>query len=307
MKKAQIEVSFNWIFVLLAGFAILFFFYIIITSQTETSRETLSRTIVQRMGAVFDSMQANPNTAEVHNRVTFEIDFTCINGVHEFRRGQSASGSYLDHSIIFTPKRIGNSELLTQTIRMNFPFLTNSALLLSDRRTLYFFNEANRYYNMLDDLFEKAQGTYEQAEGNATSYRRVIFVTTNKNNIGINRPNNLDYVVINETEGTLNISGTQFNYSFSDQITLGAIIAGDYDLTMCNFEKINQSFERLKFIINDRMENMSTMVDDRCANLMQENIITYNFSMKYDDYLLDYYNLETVNRNIERLGCPTIY
>ena len=330
MKKAQIEVSFNWIFILIAGFALLIFFYIIITNQTETSRETLSRTIVQRMNAVFDSMQANPNTAEVHRRVTFELDFTCINGVHEFRRGRSASSSYLDHSIIFTPERLGGSELITYTTRINLPFLTTSVLYLSDARTLYFFNETDFYYNLLDDQFEKAKGTFEEAIDKANNYRKVVFVTklSELSSLSGTIPDNMVVVVIHSNYLVLFLKDlNEFNpnifddfdaeglflYGYTNEIVLGAIITGNYGLTQCNFEKINQSFERVKFVLNERIDNITARDDitQNCKTLMLENKIEHNFSnTNTNNYLLfigNMTNLETVNRNLERLGCPTIY
>jgi hypothetical protein len=311
MKKAQIEVSFNWIFVLIAGFAILMFFYMIINAQTSSSQEQLSRTITQRMGSIFESIQASPDTAEVHSRINFELQFTCFKGVHEFRRGGGASSAYLENSIIFTPKVIGSSSLLTFNKRLSMPFLITPILYLSDERTHYHFHDSlSITHNSLDDIFSKSIGSEFNLETQASNYRRVVYVIPSTISYPSVIPSNVDVVVVN-TNGlvTFGFEGANLNY-FSNEMLLGAIISGDYDITKCNFDKINQSFERVKYVLNERKTDISSEENLRlnCQNLYAAIDLTrLNFDLTYADFFSNSASLDSRNRELERLSCPTIY
>lgn len=309
MKKAQIELSFNWIFVMIAGFAILMFFYMIINTQTASSQEQLSRSITQRMSSIFDSIQASPNTAEVHPRVSFELEFTCFNGIHEFRRGGGSSSAYLENSIIFTPKRIGGTSLLTLNKRLSMPFLITPILYLSDQRTHYHFdNSLLTVYNSLDDVFSKSNGSIEELEDLSATYRRIIYVTTTTPTVSL--PSNVDVVKVNQSENSIKFGESEEKlFYFSNDMLLGAIISGDYEISKCNFDKINQSFERVKTILNTRKSNLTNIITNTdCKQLYEDmNLENLNFNTPPAIFYANSSLIESRNRELERFSCPTIY
>lgn len=318
MKKAQIEVSFNWIFVLIAGFALLIFFYMIINNTTSSSQEQLSRTITQRMGGIFESIQAAPNTAERHNRVSFELDFSCIGGVHEFRRGGSSSSAYLDQAIIFTPSRLGDSPLLTHTQRIQLPFLVAPILHMSDERTLYKFSpEASTFANLLDNIFIKETLTPEfetdtEEELHNPNFRKTVFITTTPLT-EISPSRFLDIIYINASSNEITINNNPPLKYFSNEMLTGAIISANYEITKCNFDKINQSFERTKNITITRKNkilqqlNSQTNPNSNCITLLEQTNINHNFTQQFNAFRDSLNALETINRDLERLSCPTIY
>lgn len=305
-KKAQVEVSFNWIFVLIAGFAIMMFFIMLINNRTESSQEDLAKTITERMSNIFESIQSNPNTAQLHQRANYELEFSCREGVHEFRQIRSSSSQYLENSIVFTPRIIGNSQLATLTLRENLPFLTTSTLLLTDTNTHYVFNSAlTSYHNWLPSIFSKSIGGYSDAENAARDHRKVVYVTTPTDSSTSTQ--NIDVIKINTSNGQIIFEdGNSLNF-FSQEMALGAIITGEYELANCNFQKINQSFERMKFVLSERKDNISDKLSANCQSLYNNTNIDLDFNLDLPTFRTKSIELDQRNRELERLGCPTIY
>lgn len=307
MKKAQIEVSFNWIFVLIAGFAILMFFFMLINNQTDSSQEELARTTTDRLSNIFESIQSNPDTAQEHPRANYELTFSCIGGVHEFRQGQSTSSAYLENSIVFTPRTMGNSQLLTLTKRENLPFLTTSTLFLTDKNTHYVFGTGMAAYNnLLPDIFSKVNGDYPNAIIAAQNYRRVIYVISSNEPTPTPAIANIDVIKINNADGQIIFEDETLKF-FSQEMALGAIISGNYELTKCNFDKINQSFERMKTILIQRKDMISNELTGNCEVLLDSTDIDLSFNDDASTFTTKSNNLEERNRELERLGCPIIY
>ena len=310
MKKAQIEVSFNWIFVLLAGFGILMFFYMIINAQTEQSQEQLSRTITQRMGSIFESIQSSPNVAQEHQRISFELDFTCTNGVHEFRRGGASTSAYLENSVIFTPSTVGDSPLFTLTQRLSLPYIVTPVLFLSDEKTHYRFNDLPVIYNSLDNIFSKSQGDIE-GEFNPSQYRQVIYVK-DKNSIVSdeygNLPSNVKIIKVDTNNQKVFFENNQNLTYFSNEMLLGAIITGNYDLAKCNFDKINQTYNRITELVKIRMSKINDTLDlGNCRNIYNSLDINLNFDMSPTHFNANRSLIENRNQDLRTLGCPTIY
>jgi len=132
-KKAQVGVQFNWIFVLIAGGIILLFFFGLVTKQKEVSEVDLAATIVTDLDSIFTSAKVARDTGAViqvpNNEMQFDCDGYSILGI---KRG-------LDSNIVFAPKSLKGTELITWSQPFNFPFTVENFLYITSKDIRYIF------------------------------------------------------------------------------------------------------------------------------------------------------------------------
>src|SRR3989344_3370187 len=86
-KKGQIEVTFNWVYVLIAGAVIILFFVGIAVKQKASSERALSSDVVRIMESIFTSAgvsEKTKNIIDVSGLSEYTLQFSCSDGVSEF-------------------------------------------------------------------------------------------------------------------------------------------------------------------------------------------------------------------------------
>ncbi|HLG24945.1 MAG TPA: hypothetical protein VI564_08495 [Candidatus Nanoarchaeia archaeon] len=130
-NKKGIEVQFNWLFVLLAGSAILIFFIVFIIRQKNVSE-------VSNMNSVLKSLESIIAGASVSTYTTnlIEIPESSIElGCNRLSIGK-ASRQY-QNLILFGPEEIQGSRLITQTLDFNAPYRATNLLYITSRQLKY--------------------------------------------------------------------------------------------------------------------------------------------------------------------------
>ena len=77
MKKAQMSMPFHWIYVMLAGGVILFFFIGIASRQKTASEEQLSVTLAQKLDSIFTGAAQTKQTFEAIELPSLDLYFFC--------------------------------------------------------------------------------------------------------------------------------------------------------------------------------------------------------------------------------------
>ena len=91
MKKAQVEVQINWIFVIVAGGLILLFFFGLIRWQKSQSEQSLAYNILNDLEAIFTASGVSTKTFNTIQFPDIIVDFKCEDGRGEFRIHDSGS------------------------------------------------------------------------------------------------------------------------------------------------------------------------------------------------------------------------
>lgn len=313
MRKAEVEISFNWIFILLVGAAFLFFFFNIINWQIDDGEQTTQRTISARLGPIFDALQSNPETVKVHDRVAFEVDFRCdLDTGHEYQLVNSNQIVQLPYQLFFTPERIGGSRLISLVKKFSVPYDIDSLLLLTDERTEYVFlgsdNTITRFYNLLPDEFVKRQ-INSINDYRAQDFRHTIFISSSELE---NLPQRSSNVVLQNNN--VKINGEEFR-RVNDALTLAAIVSGDEKNFKCTFDKLIKKTE----IINDILINRSNTLGQHyvdignsvCASLYQPEIVSNRINdvitnnNQFNNQRIQ--DIAQANSNLRRQSCITIY
>jgi len=132
-KKAEIEVQFNWIFILIVGGLILFFFVSIIQHQGRASEQKLSVQLSSEFDLIFTGQSVAAGTTNIISIPKTQIMFDCDSYI------VGSAGKSLGNSIVFSPKMIEGNSLISWTLSWNVPFKVVNFIYLTVPENKYYF------------------------------------------------------------------------------------------------------------------------------------------------------------------------
>lgn len=149
-KKGQIQVTFNWIYIAIAGGIILLFFVGVVVRQKAMSEERLAVDVVQILDTIYVSAGVAENTkniVDIGGLADYTLYFNCEDGVGEHGiKGRSGS---VQNAIdpVFAPREMKATKLITWSMPYKMPFKVIDLLFLSSENT--------KYYLVGDSVFAK--------------------------------------------------------------------------------------------------------------------------------------------------------
>ncbi|MEK6969881.1 MAG: hypothetical protein AABW48_05630 [Nanoarchaeota archaeon] len=140
-KKGQVELTFNWIYVALAGAIILLFFVGIVIRQAKVSEEQLSGEVVRILDSILSGASVSEktkNSVEAGGLSDYVIYFDCNEGVGEF--GLKGKPARMQNSIdpLFAPKEIQSSFILFWSLPYHLPFKVIDFLFVTAPNVKYY-------------------------------------------------------------------------------------------------------------------------------------------------------------------------
>ncbi|MBI2657827.1 hypothetical protein HYX08_03995 [Candidatus Woesearchaeota archaeon] len=131
MNKKGFEVQFNWLFVLVAGAAILLFFTVVVAKQKSVSETSTKAAVLKSIEAIITGAGISSDTINTVNIPESDIDVGCgrisIGGVS--KQYQSL--------ILFAPGSIRGSRITTQTLSFNAPYRATNLLYATSTGARY--------------------------------------------------------------------------------------------------------------------------------------------------------------------------
>jgi len=162
-KKAQVEMQFNWIFVLIVGTVLLAFFFVLISKQTNNSDQQISASLSRHFTTVIKTNAQRSGTVKAFNVPrNVELEFTCDSErqIHQYTLND-LKGADIKYDIIFAPSYLQNSKLYTWTEEWVLPSdsgfgITSMLYLTNPNHGYFFYNETpNSNSAILRDEFPK--------------------------------------------------------------------------------------------------------------------------------------------------------
>lgn len=140
-KKAQLEIGFNWIYIMIAGVVILLFFTGIIVRQKASSEQQLSVDVVRIMGSIFTAAgvsEKTKNSIDISGLADYTLTFYCEDGVGDYGL---KDGYQVQNAIepVFAPVEIQGTRLNLWSLPYKFPFKVTDFLFITSENTKYFF------------------------------------------------------------------------------------------------------------------------------------------------------------------------
>ncbi len=138
-KKAQVEITFHWIYVLIAGAVILLFFIGIVVKQKATAEENLATDVVQILESIFTGAgvsEQTKNFIDTSSLVDYSLYFSCADGITEYGIPSLASVQNTVDTI-FAPSALQAPQLILWSLPYQFPFKVMNFLLVTASNIKY--------------------------------------------------------------------------------------------------------------------------------------------------------------------------
>lgn len=148
-KTGQMTLSFNWIFVLIAGTMILLFFVAIIMKQKSVSEQKLNFDIVTIMDSILTGSTVSERTinfVDISGLAGFELYFDCEiddgGGFDDLFAQYGISGSdassELPMQVLFAPDTMEGTEMITWSLPYKMPYKVMDLLMVTSTSIKYY-------------------------------------------------------------------------------------------------------------------------------------------------------------------------
>ena len=154
-KKAQVQITFNWIYVLVAGMVILLFFVSIVVKQKAVAEERLSSDLLDIMESIFTGAavsESTQNFIDTSGLKDYTFYFSCEDFVTEY--GIKGSSAIKQDTItpIFSPSEINTEKLILWSLPYKLPYKITDLLIATSVNSKYFvfgdFDFSNKFLNV---------------------------------------------------------------------------------------------------------------------------------------------------------------
>ncbi len=299
-KKAQISIQFNWLFVLIVGGIIIFFFITLISSRTKIASTEEANDLVHNLDTVFTTIKTDTDSSEEHSIHKAELELVCsydpYGRVYDTHLCvQNLCPIDIRPDAMFGPNRIYGDKVYTWTKKWQLPFDVTTMIYLASERTLFVFvgTEPNieTLYEEFDDhtLYKKTRVSLINQLDVSGFDRYVIIsaVPVDYNDIKSSLQSKSHVRIISNLEesGTVGFQGPDDNSVrpaeyYTRALLWGAIFAEDAPTYECTRQK---ALDRL-YIVARLLETRADLLVHHYADAGLEDGHCYN--RFYDAWLL---------------------
>ena len=333
VTKKGFEVQFNWIFVLVAGAAILLFFASVIVKQKNVSETSTKSTVLNSIESIITGTSVSTNSINIIDIPNSDIDVSCgsvsIGGV----------SNQFQNLILFSPSLIKGGRLITQTLAFSTPYRSTNFLYITSANLRYImigYTDLAREINKslpLDLIKEFYPISQQIKDSNNYKVKFVFFDNINPNVLQtFQKMSDQDVTAIevngDSEKGTLNFyqkNGVSWAYVgnsgyIGKSSLIGAIYSDALDSYNCNmanaFSRLNLVtkiyLQRTQELISTGNSRKVSQCDDIYKNALDKikeiSAASSNFNSKNIGYLSDAANLlSSENQNAIVYSCSLIY
>ncbi|MCK4589219.1 MAG: hypothetical protein KAT77_02165 [Nanoarchaeota archaeon] len=307
-KKGQLEIGFNWIYILIAGAVILMFFVGIVIKQKVVSEQKLSAEVLRSIEGIFTGAGLSEKTTGPVDIPELTMRFVCDDetGYSDYSVEGSGVRAETPWQPIFSPTKIKTKKLLTWTLEWKFPFQVSNYLFLSSPEIKYYiFSDEYLLPNLFN--FEYNVITYDQVKYTDEEQIRLVFFGDLLNN-GVlpfdhvlrDVPDEKVTAVLFRGEGVVFYEKQDDSFvQLGEEVPLipstmdenanlyAAIFSTDPDAYACNLKKGLKRLEILSKIYGKRIKAIQDdyfLIDSlsACAFMIDEDLF-YGASLSLED------------------------
>lgn len=330
-RKAQLSIQFNWLFVLIVGGVILFFFITLINGRTKTASVQEAVDLKDHLETLFVATMTEEETTGSFGIRDADVEIVCtFNGqvVDESSIYIQGTGPFPTNNVVlFSPARLRGDTVRTWTQTWKVPFEVTTFTMMATDRTLFVFvgSDVEYLYNGMPENFTKRyvedQTTLNGLD--ASGFDRYVFITELQISIPTAYAEKAHLRVIDPEDSGVDFqepgdtAGTPKHY-LAEPLIWGAIFAEDAYFYECTVLK---ALERLR-IVSKLLYNRASDLEEDSEN----DIADYCYDRYYDakDYFGDFMEaddpdeihglkeqqtaLENLFKEAQRgYTCPSIY
>ena len=333
INKKAFEIQFNWIFILVAGAAIILFFTVVVVKQKSISDTSIKTTILKSIEAIITGASVSKDTINIIDIPSSDIKVSCG------RITIDGTSKTYQNLILFAPSLIKGNKLTTQTLTFSVPYRATNLLYITSQHLRYIIigdtTLAKEINKSLPSNLKKEFYKTEPQLKDSNDYKVRFIVFGNM----INFPKSLGKmpdsdvsavrVIGNDEKGTIELyqkdKDTWLLKDTSDYIgkqsLIGAIYADTIEVYECNMQN---AFSRLNLVTRVYIDRTNQLIianaiserDIQCNQIYNNalvqldiiNDLSSNFNAHNIDILLDASNLLAIeNKNAQINSCTLMY
>lgn len=334
-NKKAFEIQFNWIFVLVAGAAIILFFTVVVVKQKNVSESSNKATMLKSIQSIITGASVSMDTTKIIDLPNANIEINCN------KVGIDGTSNQYQKLILFAPGLIKSGKLITQTLAFSIPYRTANLLYMTNDRARYVIigdNEIAKEVNksLPSDLRKDFYKSVPSAIKNENNYkvRFVIFGLdiTSLNSVvkKFEKMQDTDVTAV-KVSGDLSKGEVEFYQKDKDKflkagearyITKSSLIGAVYSDALETYEcNMQNAFSRLNLVTKIYIERTNKLVSGRLSeaqctefysnalnNLNSILSASSNFEASNIDAIANAANsLASENKNAQINSCASIY
>ncbi len=332
MNKKAFEVQFNWLFVLVAGTAILLFFTVVVVKQKSVAETSTKATVLKSIEAIMTGASVSTDTINIVDIPNSNIEVSCG------RISLGGVSKQYQSLILFAPSLVKGNKLITQTLAFNAPYRATNLLYITSPQLRYVIignnNLAKEINKSLPVELKKEFYTTMPEIKNSNNYkvRFIVFEDmidfpkslekmpdSDVTAIKINGDSEKGTIEFWQKDSTSWLAKGSSNYIGKASL-IGAIYADTLDLYECNMQNV---FSKLNLVAKIYIERTKNLVQKSISsrqvqcNQFYNNALTHlnnihsassNFNMENVNAIADAANsLANENKNSQIYSCTLIY
>lgn len=330
MNRKAFEVQFNWLFVLVAGAAILLFFTVVVVKQKSVAETSTKATVLKNVEAIITSAGVSMDTTNIISIPNSNIEVECN------RISLGIVSKQFQNLVLFAPSLIKGDKLVTQTLAFNAPYRATNLLYVTSPQMRYVIigdNDVAREINKtLPSEINKEFYQSNPAIKNENNYKVKFVIVGNM----IELPNALESMpdadvtaikVSGDIEkGTIEFwqkDGNSWQAKGSSAYIgkaslIGAVYTDNLEMYNCNMQAV---FSRLNLVTKIYIDGVRKVMQKtgprQNCNQFYNNALTQlnkiltasvNFDKANVDTILEASNsLANENKNMQVYSCTLVY
>ncbi len=337
MDKKAFEMQFNWLFVLVAGAAILLFFTVVVIRQKDVADASTKATVLSSIDSIITGTGVSTDSTSIIEIPNSDIEVGC-------NRIAVGRGRQYQNLILFSPGLLKGNKIIAQTVDFSAPYRATNLLYMSSPQVRYIIigsNDLAREINKsLPIELEKDFYYFPPAQiKNENNYKIMFVVFDNPNSAYLanfqKMPDN-DVTAI-KVSGSLNNGEIEFyqkrasswelkgkSYYLAMPTLVGAVYSGTLEAYECSMRNAMSKFNLVTDIYGDKTRELNSAVDPlqtACRNSYASALSHLNAIHDSSDYLIKNplslaqitsitnaaQSLANENKNLQINSCPLIY
>ena len=143
-KKAQIDMQFNWIFVIIIGAVLLGFFFTAIMSASKSSDQKISVSLAKHFETIIFSSGQKSGTLKTYQTPPVTLYFNCDDeqGLYNYYVGDLKARD-TKYDLIFAPDSLTGNSVITWTQKWKVPYSVGTFMYITNEDTLFIFNQGD--------------------------------------------------------------------------------------------------------------------------------------------------------------------
>lgn len=233
MKRGQIEVQFNWIFILIAGALILALFFAIVNTQRKTSEHKISIAVKDQLDKILSGTSVIGGTVKSLDLLNFDIKSEC----DSIFVGDAKAAIAITHRPIFAPDTITGQRVLLWSQDWNTPFRTTTFLYATSTAARYLFVKGSSAFSqkLFSDLPDEMTKELLDGKGDISSLQdndnyKIRIVMFDEPSISINMPTWMRNMDDNEVT-LLNVKQSLHEVDYYQKSTSNFVLKGTTSYT----------------------------------------------------------------------------